>query len=93
MSLFFNFPGAGYYAFKTQNMTAEESWAIVPIDYWMNNRHLKDGHANVEINGMEEVMDHVYQKTQIAKSLDAAALLTQAGFTIIDNPFITHKAE
>jgi hypothetical protein len=91
MSTFFGFPGSGYYAFSCKNPTGtKEQWCIVNIDYWIQNGHMQDGHANIAITGMEEVSDHTYEKLPSYQQSDAKQLLTQAGFTIIDNPF-THE--
>ena len=58
-------------------------WSISPKDYFELHGSIPDVHANLEIPGMEETMDHTYVSRD---GSDGRPLLIRAGLEICDDP-------
>lgn len=58
-------------------------WCVAPKEYFAKHGRIPDGHANLDVPGMEETKDH----TLMAKDgSDGQAILEKAGFEILHNP-------
>jgi hypothetical protein len=68
-----------------KNPTEEEfeSWCISPKVFFLKNGFIPSCHADIDIDGLEEIMDHTYS---VKARRNGKNCLKKAGFEILKDP-------